>query len=1073
MRKAKKLWGVGAVVLLVIAIGITTIKAGKTVYAASAAVVINEIMYNPAGEDQSKEFLELYNTTNADIDLEGWCFTDGITLCFSGVTIAAHDYLVISPNATSTQNTYGITPAAIYTGALSNGGEKLTLKDNTGTTVSSVTYSDGSPWPSSPDGTGPSLELKDPELDITQASSWAASLTGSTPGAQNSWTGIVAPELSNVTQPTGVQAGNAVVIQATATNADTVELVYKVMFDSDQTLQMYDDGAHNDGAAGDGVYAASIPQQSAGTLVRFRVEAANVSAAVSSPDISNTIDYYGYVVNSPTANGTITVLQWFMSDDDYDALINNPDQDDTYFPAVIAYGDQVFDNSQIRLKGNYSRTFEKKPFKVKLPNDHYLQMSGVLDYPLNEFHLNSDFPNGNHYLYSSLSWKIFQAAGFDIPTSEKIQINRNGNFEGVYLIADKYSDAYIEQNTRYANYERFDAWWEKDAPKNHDFSDLLDWEEQETTLTGQALHDYIRDHNDIPNLINYMAATAVARHHDWSKAQNLQVFHDKNGTGRFSLMPWDLDLTFSNLAWDGSTPAWAGGGYMIDPHDSPDYLPVEDRFMANVIFDDPELHDMYVRRVRTLVDQLWTSGAIKQWANDLAIKLKPGIELDYAKWHDLSDEQAQVDQIIAYIRDVLGYDPDDPQVVASYYQNVLQVDISELPDPITQIAPLSITNKLYIENNQMDVQANLYATLYVDEGLLPESEPEHPAVRINEIMYNPVGGSDYEYLEFYNPNNFAVDMSGWTVEGVGMTLPGGSVISAGGYAVITKDDVAWRQEYGGGVVTFGEYSGNLNNSGETIRLLRADASVADSVTYQASGGSWPEAANGQGYSLERLPDGNCWAASGQIGGSTGVANTADSSAVCIEDDYQAANQALLSSAENGQSILIDTPEDSTITCFSSMKESQLPQQDAEFSYPVGLVEFCFDTNQTDNLVSVTFVTDLKPEQVTARKYNSTQGTYATIENSSITSTVYAGQPALQVQYTLIDNGSLDLDPVIGKIKDPVGLAQVTGASTTTGAGVGAPNTGLAPRSPLSLLSLLAIGSLSYVVYRTLRRRVTF
>ena len=49
-------------------------------------------------------------------------------------------------------------------------------------------YDDASPWPTEPDGEGPTLELIDPDLDNSLAQSWAASMGHGTPGDVNSVT---------------------------------------------------------------------------------------------------------------------------------------------------------------------------------------------------------------------------------------------------------------------------------------------------------------------------------------------------------------------------------------------------------------------------------------------------------------------------------------------------------------------------------------------------------------------------------------------------------------------------------------------------------------------------------------------------------------------------------------------------------------------------------------------------------------------------------------------------------------------------------------------------------------------
>lgn len=139
------------------------------------------------------------------------------------------------------------------------------------------------------------------------------------------------------------------------------------------------------------------------------------------------------------------------------------------------------------------------------------------------------------------------------------------------------------------------------------------------------------------------------------------------------------------------------------------------------------------------------------------------------------------------------------------------------------------------------------------------------------------------------------------------------------------------------------------------------------------------------------------------------------------------NQITLANAGNGAAVLLTTPESTELTCSSSIAESAQSVQDAAYIYPLGLVDFCFDTESQNNEVSLTFVTHLKPHEVIARKYNSSNNTYFDIQGATITQTTYQNQPALQLTYTIEDNGILDLDPETGKVRDPVGLAVAEGS----------------------------------------------
>lgn len=139
-------------------------------------LVITEIMYNPpeSGTD-SLEFIELYNNDIVAIDLEGYYFSDGVTFTFPAMTMNPGEYLVLATNAAAFEGFFGFEPLAC-TGALSNSGELLLLRNNYNMVVDSVLYDDAAPWPTDPDGFGPSLRFCDPGLDNSIPDYWGSSI---------------------------------------------------------------------------------------------------------------------------------------------------------------------------------------------------------------------------------------------------------------------------------------------------------------------------------------------------------------------------------------------------------------------------------------------------------------------------------------------------------------------------------------------------------------------------------------------------------------------------------------------------------------------------------------------------------------------------------------------------------------------------------------------------------------------------------------------------------------------------------------------------------------------------------
>ena len=164
----------------------------EAVFTTSSAlppVRISERMYNPAGGSQL-EYVEIVNTGAFAVDLNGWYFT-GVNYVFPpGMVIAAGSRMVIAINddpAGWRSGYTGVTPGAYYRGSLSNSGEAVSLYTAKSQLVSSVDYKDKSPWPTSPDGNGYSLELVDSSLGSNAVDNWQASATiGGSAGIQNS-----------------------------------------------------------------------------------------------------------------------------------------------------------------------------------------------------------------------------------------------------------------------------------------------------------------------------------------------------------------------------------------------------------------------------------------------------------------------------------------------------------------------------------------------------------------------------------------------------------------------------------------------------------------------------------------------------------------------------------------------------------------------------------------------------------------------------------------------------------------------------------------------------------------------
>ncbi len=169
-----------------------------SVPASAENLVISEIHYRPAepvhpeeravSQDRDDyEFIELFNRSSQPVALEDLAFVDGITYAFGRQEIlGAGQRLVLVRDEEAFRARYGeaVPIAGVYTGRLSNGGERLELARGDESLVNFF-YGDEAPWPEAAAGDGPSIFLADLQgsPEIASGLSWKAhAISGGAPG---------------------------------------------------------------------------------------------------------------------------------------------------------------------------------------------------------------------------------------------------------------------------------------------------------------------------------------------------------------------------------------------------------------------------------------------------------------------------------------------------------------------------------------------------------------------------------------------------------------------------------------------------------------------------------------------------------------------------------------------------------------------------------------------------------------------------------------------------------------------------------------------------------------------------
>lgn len=144
--------------------------------------------------------------------------------------------------------------------------------------------------------------------------------------------------------------------------------------------------------------------------------------------------------------------------------------------------------------------------------------------------------------------------------------------------------------------------------------------------------------------------------------------------------------------------------------------------------------------------------------------------------------------------------------------------------------------------------------------------PAQHALRITEIMFDPPApppgsphsAQDFEFIEFKNIGNAALDLTGVRLtDGVLFDFTSSAMKSLApeGFTLVVPNRAAFATRYGGDLPVAGAYTGSLENNGERLRL---DDGAGEKVLEFDYEPGWQRLAAGRGRSLTIVDANRAW-----------------------------------------------------------------------------------------------------------------------------------------------------------------------------------------------------------------------
>ncbi|HZN64484.1 MAG TPA: CotH kinase family protein, partial [Tepidisphaeraceae bacterium] len=472
--------------------------------------------------------------------------------------------------------------------------------------------------------------------------------------------------------------------------------------------------------------------------------------------------------------------------------------------ASVYHAGEFYDNVFVRDRGGFTSDGYKVDFN---PGYHFRWSDDPNAARVDEINLNHNSNFDETRLRAPLAFETFTAAGVPALASFPVRVQQNGNFFKMVTFVENPDEEYLDRvglDSRGSLYKAAgdhpsmtDTWaYEKKTRRNEGTGDLQGFFEGIHRF-GQDKVNFLYDNVDIPAFLSYWAANTIVNDND-NVQKNFYLYRDTMGDREWQFLPWDKDLTFGKHYGIGDYGA-------RDPQTHPFFgdsnHPKIDgahawNWLIDSLLDVPEIKQMYLRRLRTLMDDL----------------LQPAnTPVDQRKFERRLDELFALANGDANVRSQMPS---------------LRTSLNNIRDRYLQVR----RNHLFTNHSTNDA--------YPDFARIPGAQPARPNVDIVTLDYNPASANqDEEYIQLRNPNPFAVDLSGWTFSNaIDYVLPAGTVIPANGSLYVARDLVAFRARStgpGGGqrLLAVGGYDGQLSARGETIVLSDPSGVPVETYTY--------------------------------------------------------------------------------------------------------------------------------------------------------------------------------------------------------------------------------------------------
>lgn len=361
----------------------------------------------------------------------------------------------------------------------------------------------------------------------------------------------------------------------------------------------------------------------------------------------------GPAVSGKTPASRPPLYELKMDPKDLRAMERNASSDNTQPGSLLVEGED-YGYVRVRFRGEWARSWPKKPLKIFFTRDKPFHGHRSVN-------LNSAWRDPA-FIRETLAYYVYAACGVPASRSRMVRLNVNSQFRGLYAEVEQVDETLLRRfnlngdvlfkatsddnqadERNLGSEAAFAAHYANETDKDEGLGELQRFCRDLAHATNAL--DFFTRRVDLEKYINYLAATVLVQHWDGFN-KNHYLVYDRRGSGKWFVIPWDLDRTLGDH-WSGGFDT-ANLSTLLGTRRLPSvtgWNRLQDRF-----FSEPTLRARFLRRLGELLEKEFTTEKLFPILDRFESSLAEDAALDRRRWSggsgDLRSGIAEVKSVI-------------------------------------------------------------------------------------------------------------------------------------------------------------------------------------------------------------------------------------------------------------------------------------------------------------------------------------------------------------------------------------------------------------------------------------------